>query len=394
MAQPKAFWPALPGVLLLMATIGSLFLPRLGTGPMLLAMAADFGVSYGEVSNAFVAMSAGFVVAILGSGFVTHLVRHRWTVVIAAAIGGGGAMWTAFSSSLPAAYAGFTLLGAGAGLYSPSGLAIVRELVIPEDQGKAVGIHELGPNIAFIAAPVVVAAVLPTRDWRTAMVILASVPLVVTVLLVAFGRFGWGQGERPLPRNMVEVVRDRSFWILTLAFVLAAMGSLGVFSIMPTYLQVRHDYTLASANFLVAISRVLTLGMVFGTGLLLDRFGVRRVMGTMLLLSAATAGAIALATGPLLGPAVVLQAMFASAIIPGILAGAGRIGAPKLYNVRISLIIPAANLLGGGVAPRLLAALGEADRFEFGFGITGFAMLAGALAVLALDPVVDQAGAR
>ncbi len=394
MIQPKAFWPALPGVLLMMSTIASLFLPRLGTGPMLLAMASDFGVSYGTVSNAFVAVSAGFVVAILGSGFVTHLVRHRWTVVIAAAIGGGGAMWVAFAPSLQAAYVGFVFLGAGAGLYSPSGLAVIREIVIPADQGKAVGIHELGPNIAFILAPLVVSTIVPRSDWRTAMMVMAAVPLAVSVLLIFFGRFGWGQGERPLPRNMMEVIRDRSFWILTLSFILAAVGSLGVFSIMPTYLQIRRLYSLEAANSLVAVSRILTLGMVFATGLLLDHFGVRRVMGSMLMLSAASAAGIALAGGSLLPPLVVLQAMFASAIIPGILAGAGRIGAEKLYNIRISLIIPAANLLGGGVAPRLLAALGEANRFELGFLITGALMLAGAAAVLALDPVVDQAGDR
>ena len=70
---------------------------------------------------------------------------HRWSVFLSAVIIGvaliGIALWQRFW----ALQAGLTILGVGAGLYLPSGIATITALVQRRHWGKALAVHELAP---------------------------------------------------------------------------------------------------------------------------------------------------------------------------------------------------------------------------------------------------------
>jgi NNP family nitrate/nitrite transporter-like MFS transporter len=62
-------------------------------------------------------------------------------------------------------------LGAGAGLYLPSGIATLTGLVAPRHWGKAIAIHELAPNLDFVTAPLLSEALLNWTSWRGVLIL-------------------------------------------------------------------------------------------------------------------------------------------------------------------------------------------------------------------------------
>ena len=99
-------------------------------------------------------MASGYCIGLFMSGFVTARLSHRRTILLVSRSDGGSHVGS-FSNHFPGGYLYLSLIIAGlsAGLYLPSGIAIVTDLVPKEHWGKALAIHELAPNLGFVTAP-------------------------------------------------------------------------------------------------------------------------------------------------------------------------------------------------------------------------------------------------
>ena len=197
------------------------------------------------------------------------------------------------------------------------------------------------------------------------------------------GRF---RGEPPRFSTVAELVRQPRFWAVGTFFMLAASATLGVFSILPTYLTVERDFDSATVNTLVGLSRVSGVAMVFVSGILRDRLGERVLIGTVV----GAAGVLTILFGLLHGAPLVavvfLQPAVVAAFFPAALSALSRIGSPTSRNVVVSLMIPAANTVGAGVFPAGMGLLGDHGVFYLGFLVLGGIMLASLVLVRYLDP--------
>jgi len=354
-------------------------LVRIILSPLLLTIENDLGITRSQASGFFLFISLGYVSTILSSGFISAKLSHRGTILLSIIATGLALLLISRNISLNGMRIALVLLGMSCGLYLPSGIAVITSLADSKSWGKAIAIHELGPNMSFIAAPLLVEALLRFYPWRVIFLLLGFACLLSGFLFAVRVKEGNFRGEPPNFANLGLILSKTSFWIITILFCLIVGTALGVYSILPAYLVSDRGMEQGSVNLLVGLSRASGLFMVFLSGWLVDRFGVRLTMGAIGLTVGVLTVLHGLTHGIVLVLVVILQPMLIAGFFPAAFAALASIGPARTRNVAVSLMIPAGNLIGGGVVPALMGRLAEHGAFAIGFIVIGAMLTAGML---------------
>ena len=366
------------------------FLGRIILAPLLPTIEKDLGLDHSGAGLLFLLISSGYFVSLLGSGFVASRLMHKRTIIVSATAIGLALLGISFSNSLLGISMGLVLLGLAAGLYLPSGISTLTSLISPGQWGKALAIHELAPNLAFVAAPLLSEVLLRWFSWRG---ILAVMGIASMVAGMTFGRFGTGgkfPGNAPSVTSVRTILAKPAFWIMTILFSLAITGSLGVYAMLPLYLVTERSMDQYWANTLVAVSRVSGLGMAFLAGWATDRFGARKIMAAVFLLTGTMTFLLGVTKGYWLVLIVFAQPMLAVCFFPAGFAALSCLGPSSSRNVAVSLTIPLAFLIGAGAIPTGLGIMGDTVSFAFGFALVGVFILMGFLLSLTLQLPVEN----
>jgi NNP family nitrate/nitrite transporter-like MFS transporter len=360
------------------------FLARIILAPLLPTIEKDLGVSHGEAGSLFLLIAIGYLISLLGSGFVASRLTHKRTIVLSATSIGIALLWISLSSSQLGIRLGLIMLGLAAGLYIPSGISTLTSLVNPSQWGKALAIHELAPNVSAVAAPLLSEVLLKWFSWRGTLALLGSVSIIVGVTFAHFGKGGDFVGEAPSVTSFRTILAIPAFWIITVLFGLAIGGSLGVYAMLPLFLVTERGIDRYWANTLVALSRISGVGMAFLAGWTTDRFGPRRTMVVVFLLTGLMTVLLGAVKGSWLILIVFLQPMLAVCFFPAGLAAISCIGPTSSRNVAVSLTIPFAFLVGAGAIPTGIGIMGDSVSFALGFALVGVLILAGFMLSLIL----------
>jgi NNP family nitrate/nitrite transporter-like MFS transporter len=353
------------------------FFARVIYSPLLPSIEHDLHLNHTQAASFFLFITLGYTSMNIFSGFVASWVGHRSTIFLAAILVSSATVFIAVNSSLLWMRVGLILVGVGAGLYPPSGVATASSLVHSRDEGKVLSIHEIGPNLGFVAAPLIAAVLLPRLQWRSCLLLIAAVGLLIGTLYIIFSRGGGFKGEAPVLRNITQIIPLPSFWVTAALLALGAGASIGLFSITPTYLVFERSLDQELVNTLVGVSRISGLIALFVAGYLVDRFGARTVISAILLSAGIATTAFWARSRAILLLAVFLQPLLIVSFFPAILTAAARIAPRKFQNLTISLILPIGYGFGGGVFPVLLGWLGDHASFALGFLIYGLILIAG-----------------
>jgi len=309
------------------------------------------------------------------SGFVSSRITHRKTILLSAMISGLSFFVISSTSTLVAIKIGLFTLGIGCGFYFPSGIATITSLIEAKKLGKALGLHELGPNLAFVLAPVIVEYFLDFTSWRIILMVIGSANLLMAVVFGCFGQGGHFPGEAPHLRNLRKMLSQSSFWIIIIFFSLAAAGTIGVYSIIPTYLVVEKEMEQATANTLFSLSRISVLFVILLAGYLVDRVGTKLSIGVIMVTAGVTTILLGLTTKLGLIIIVFIQPVLISSFFPAGFAAISKIAPRRMHNLAVSVILPLTVLFGGGIVPAVLGFLGEYSSFSKGFVLLGGLMM-------------------
>ena len=274
---------------------------------------------------------------------------------------------------------GLFLLGIAAGIYLPSGIATLTSLISTRHWGKAIAIHELAPNLGLVAAPVVSEALLLWVSWRAVFAVIGLSSLLVGAVFTCFIHGGEFPGESPSLKSVWMFIKQRSFWIMIVLFSLGISGFLGLYTMLPLYLVTEQGIDRDWANILLSLSRVSGLIMVFVGGWATDRFGSRRIIQGVFLLSGTMTVLLGLASGSWVIVIVFLQALLAVCFPPAALVALSSIGQQKTRNVAVSLTIPFAFLIGAGVVPTGIGIMADAGYFALGISLLGALIIIGSI---------------
>jgi len=290
-----------------------------------------------------------------------------------------GLIAVSLSSSLWQMRAAMILIGVGAGLYFPSGIPTLTSLVEDESEGKALALHEIGPNLGFVLAPIGAVFALRHLSWQSVLLVLACIGTAAGTLFLIFARGGRFRGSPPRLANARLILKKSSFWIMAALFALGAGAAVGVFSMTPTYLVAERGINSELVNTLVGLSRLSSLGIIFVAGYLVDRFGARRVITVVMFSAGLATAAMSLAYRPLLITAVFLQPILTACFFPAGFTVISRIAPREMHNLTISFMSPIGYAVGSGAVPLFLGFLGDRLSFAFGFLLYGVLLIVGAM---------------
>jgi fucose permease len=105
------FWPQLGPVVFLAMIFLINFIARIILSPLLPTIEKELGISHGQAGSFFFLISAGYVIGLLGSGFLASRSSHKITIVISTAGVGLALLGISVVSSLWAMRVGLFRLG-------------------------------------------------------------------------------------------------------------------------------------------------------------------------------------------------------------------------------------------------------------------------------------------
>ena len=375
------FRQQLPALLLFTLIFFVNFLSRIFLAPFLPSVEADLSLSHADAGAFFLLISLGYFMTLLCSGFISSHLTHRRTVVVSNLAIGLTLIVISFCHSLWSLRLGFLALGMAAGPYFPSGMASFTTLIDSRHWGKAIGIHELAPNLALVLAPLISALILQRLTWRPAFLMLGVLALLIGAVFMRIGRGGEFRGKAVGYAAYRGFLISPRFWLLVLLFCLGISGTLGLYTMLPLYLVSVHDLSPETANTLLALSRVSGIVMVLAAGWAVDRFSPKTVLRLVFGLSGLMTVPIGLASTNWVVVLIFLQPLAAVCFFPAGLAAFAAISKPEERNIALSLMVPIAFLVGGGAVPALIGLAGDLNAFGIGFALTGLAVFTGALLV-------------
>jgi NNP family nitrate/nitrite transporter-like MFS transporter len=369
---------SLLGSLFLMTGIFVLnFMSRIIFSPLMPTIEKDLGIGHGEAGSLFLVVSAGYFVALIGSGFFSSRLTHKRTIVFSALAIGVALFVVSVNHTMWGLRFGLLAVGMAGGLYLPSGISTLTSLVRAQDWGKAIAIHEFGPSIGFVAAPLVSEALLTWLSWRHVLICLGMASISLGLIFARFGKGGRFPGESPRPDTLKILFGEPSFWIMVVLFSMGISGSLGVYTLLPLYLVTARGMDGSWANYLVALSRVSGLGITFVSGMITDRLGPRITMAGALMGTGLITLCLGVFPGIWMVVMVFLQPAFATSFFPPGFAALSRFGPQNVRNILVSFSVPAAFLMGGGAVPAGIGFLAERGFFSVGFCLVGVLIMSG-----------------
>ena len=364
-------FPLMP-LLILVGIFYLNFLSRIVLAPLLPVLEEELGLGYGGAGSLFFFIAAGYGAGLLGSGFISSRLIHQHTITWSILAVGGAMFFVSRSTSIKEMHAGLLLIGLFAGIYLPSGIATLTGLVRKEQWGKALAIHELGPNLGLITAPLLSEALLKIFSWRGALAIISISAILMGILFRFLGQGGKDKAERPRFQSVHEIVGSRFFWIMATLFTASIGSSIGAYTMMPLFLVSEVGMERGWANTLIGLSRTFGVVVLFSSGLIIDRAGPKKALpiflaatGLFTLLLGITHGSV---TTPIL---VFLQAAATACLFPVGFTIISLIFPSHLRSSAVSLVVFIGFFLGGGVIPSGIGYWAEAFSFSSGFTLLG-----------------------
>ena len=139
------------------------FIARIILAPLLPVVEQDLLITHSQAGVFFLMISFGYSISIFCSGFVSSRINHRRTISISIIGTGAVLLFVSFTTTLWNMYIILLFLGLFGGLYLPSGIAVITNLIDQKHWGKAIGIHEQAPALTFILAPIIAEVILMVR---------------------------------------------------------------------------------------------------------------------------------------------------------------------------------------------------------------------------------------
>lgn len=369
------FSSALPALILLSTIFFANFLARTIFGPLLLPISQSLGQSVVISAKIYVFLFTGYSFSVLGAGFISQYLGHKKTIVLSATIIGLALLGLSWTHSFTALLTGVLCLGAGAGLYMPSGVVTITETLTSAYWGRAFAIHELGPNLSFILAPFVVEVFLTTWSYPELFRTIGLCVLVLACIYYHYGPPTQRPGVPPILGNIRAIISKPAFWIMATLFVLAVGIEIGVYNLVPAFLTMERGISREQANIILGCSRLLAMLCLPATGWVIDRLGYQK---TLYLCLAGTAITTSLAgLGPLWWTIIMLalQPIFVVCFFPVGFAVLSLVCPQNTSDLSVSLTITCSSVFGAGLLPWVLAWGGQQIGFGYCFVILGIFIL-------------------
>ncbi len=361
------------------------FVSRIISAPLMPVIEKELGFGHSSAGLFFLVLAIGYSTGLIVSGLVSSRFTHRRTISLSAIITGGALLVIAASQDLWMIRAGLFMVGVFTGLYLPSGITTITSSIPSMHWGKALAVHEFAPILSFIAVPLLAEGLLQIMNWRLILVLIGIVTIVMGLTFPHFSLGGNFKGEAPTPGNFRLILGNGNFWRMVALFCAALAVNVGIYNMMPLYLTAERGIDRSAANALLGLSRISSIPVAFLVGWVVDRFGAKPTMAAVIFVN----GLAVILLGALPGKWVILmvflQPVLAGGFFPAGFASLSRVVPVKARSLSVAITVFIANLVGAGLVPVLLGAMGDAGMFGVSFIIVGSCVMLSPILIARLD---------
>jgi MFS family permease len=263
--------------------------------PLFPILTGVFDVGYTELG--FV-MTLFFVTSGFGQVIAGFLVDHfgaKRVLILGMALYSFAVLCFAMAQSFWMFYPAAVLLGLGNCVFHPSDFTIMNASISGSRIGRAFGMHTLGGNLGWAAAPFSMLAIAWLVNWRVALVVAALIGFAITAALWYWRRDITDRVEEPANQDAnaksmsLGPMLTAPIILCFLYFSLLALALIAVQNFLPPTLEAMYDTPLTIGN--TALTGFLlgaSVGVVIG-GVLADRTNRYSLMIAVGLLLAALA---------------------------------------------------------------------------------------------------------
>lgn len=382
---PLPFAKAWPWV----AFVALIFLANYGArsalSPLLVALENSMGINHSQATSLLMLQGFGFSIALCASGFIMTSVRPARMAVFSLVAGGTALLFMPLVTSLLQGRVLFFIFGLMTGLYFPAGMAILNSIVFPKDVGKAVGIHELAPNIGFIIMPLLMQLALNYTDWRGAFSYVGMAMICIGLSFLFWGRGGQHCTQPVSFAGIRHLLRTPSTWLFAVLLTISLVGEFTIYSVLQLYLVNEGGFSPKNANFIMSLSRIITPFAVFAAGFAADAFNPIRLFALCLLVHGLALGMMSVQHSIWLTlSGIFLQALSIAISFPTLFKIISNCVKMDDQPLLLSFTMPLAGMFATGLVPWLLGLCGQYASFGTGFGALG---LVSVLCLAALPPL-------
>lgn len=371
--------PVLGALILLSAVFTFNFSCRTLAGPLMPGIKTDLGISHAAAGSMFLAISFGYVIAILFSGFITARITHRSLIGGSNMVLGATLASVGLADSGPMLWLSLFAVGLAGGVYFPSAVATVTTLVQPRLWARGLAIHEMAPALSTVLTPLAAEALLLWTDWRGAVAALGAGTMAMGGLYLLRGRGGRFLGQKPNLAAMRRMLGNPTIWIMGVICGLGVGSGQGSFNMLPLYLMDVAGMNRSEANLLLAASRSLPVAILFMAGWASDKVGHRRMTVFSMIISGLTTIMLGASSGgPLLVSMLFIQPILTAFFFTSVFAYISSSTDEAGRGLVISLTVAMGILVGVGGIPMGLGWLGDHGLFRWGMIGLGGLMLIGA----------------
>lgn len=304
------------------------------------------------------------------SGLLSPRIGYKGTIILGFAILTTAVFCFRYTHTYALAVSSSLFIGLGAGIYLASAMSLITEIFGRNNWGKVIAFHGTAASLSILAIPVLTAITLRFLQWRDLFLILSAGCLLV---LISF----WVLSPDPRPEEerrarLSDILRRGDFWVLAILWIFAVSNGLGLYNVIPLFLVKEKAMSLEVGNTIFGLSRIGGVFSVAIAGFLVDRYGVRKILFLVLLITGFSRTGLALAhIFPLMAAALFVQATVSAAFFP-----VGQVAISILTSVNERSTFTGASIaigiiIGTGVTPALLGAVADAWSFQSGILFLG-----------------------
>jgi len=345
------------------------FTTRMVFAPILPLVEDEFMINHALASSIFIFLSAGYGAAVIVAGFFSGKFGYKKSIVLSLGLVGLVAFLIPLVQSFYLLYLFAFVIGFSVGFYLPSAIPLITEYYSEKNWGKAIAIHETGSACAIFATPFVALFFLHFFPWRGIFIVLACIYLICSIVFC----FVSSEVKVSNPPKTVfnDLIKIKSLWLMAAIWVFAAGSNLGIYSIVPLYLTKELQLNIGYANTILGFSRLGAVGMAIACGFLMDRFNLRKIMFSVIIITGALTVLVGLVSVRYIGIVLFLQAFFVTALFPVGLVAIAKIFSREMRSLATGIILAVSIVSGGGIIPYLLGVSGDTISFRLGITILG-----------------------
>ena len=346
-------------------------LSRVIFSPLTPYICNEMNLCHADTGNLFFILSIGFALTLFSSQFVSSFISHKKTVILSVFTTGLALLLTSNSTNFDFLRISLFFLGLSSGLFVPSAVSMIREVVGAHHIGKAFGIFSAAQGFAFIFGPLIVQNFISENSWNRVLVVFGCTCILVSFILFFVLKTGYKKGKIVTLDFAKTIFSLPIFWILAVLLCLANGVNYGIYNMAPDYFQ-RHNLLSGDAvNQLTVVARLLSIFTAVLGGVLADRFGLKRSIITFLILSGAATIMMGLISPSLSLGLFCIQTPLAACLMPLIHSAMTLISSPEKNAAIVSMMAPIAFTFGTGVIPQFFGFLGDSNLYSLGFVLLG-----------------------